>query len=163
MQKILFVVALLFAQLATAAAQPQRVNFDTGLAPGSILVDQAERKLYLTLEGGQSLAYRVAVGRDGFRWSGKHMISRKAEWPDWHPPKEMLARQPHLPRFMAGGPGNPLGAAALYIGSTLYRIHGSDSPSTIGSAVSSGCFRMTNADVADLYKRVQIGTLVVVR
>jgi lipoprotein-anchoring transpeptidase ErfK/SrfK len=112
---------------------------------------------------GRALRYGIGVGRDGFQWQGLLNISRKAEWPDWTPPPEMIARQPYLPRFMAGGPGNPLGARAMYLGTTVYRIHGTNRPDTIGTKVSSGCFRLVNADVADLYDRVPVGTKVIVR
>ena len=115
------------------------------------------------LGGGRAIRYGIGVGREGFTWSGVQSVSKKAEWPDWTPPAEMLARQPYLPRFMAGGPGNPLGARAMYLGGTIYRIHGTNNPSTIGGRVSSGCIRMTNEDVTDLYSRVSIGTRVVVK
>lgn len=131
--------------------------------PGSILVDTRERRLYLMLGNGQALRYGIGVGRDGFRWAGTHRVTAKKEWPSWTPPAQMLRRRPDLPRFMKGGEDNPLGARALYLGSTLYRIHGSNEPETIGQAVSSGCFRMTNADVIDLYNRVSVGATVVVR
>jgi lipoprotein-anchoring transpeptidase ErfK/SrfK len=114
------------------------------------------------LGSGQALRYGIGVGREGFSWAGAERVSRMAEWPDWHPPAEMIERQPYLPRFMAGGPGNPLGARALYLGKTLYRIHGTNQPSTIGSFVSSGCIRLINSDVEDLYSRVQVGARVVV-
>ena len=133
------------------------------LAPGTILIDTAERRLYLILGNGEALRYGIGVGRDGFRWSGTHRISAKKEWPGWTPPAQMRARRPDLPRYLAGGIENPLGARAMYLGSTLYRIHGSNEPETIGHAVSSGCFRMTNEDVTDLYNRVSVGTLVIVR
>ena len=139
------------------------VNFDSNYAPGTIFISTAERRLYLVLPGGQALRYGIGVGRDGFRWTGSHHISAKKEWPSWTPPAEMRARRPDLPRYMAGGIENPLGARAMYLGSTLYRIHGSNEPETIGHAVSSGCFRMTNEDVTDLYNRVSVGALVVVR
>jgi lipoprotein-anchoring transpeptidase ErfK/SrfK len=141
----------------------QTVSFAGNFAPGTILIDTAERRLYLVLANGQALRYGIGVGRDGFRWSGVHRISAKKEWPSWTPPSQMLARRPDLPRHMAGGIDNPLGARAMYLGSTLYRIHGSNEPETIGQAVSSGCFRMTNDDVTDLYSRVSIGTTVIVR
>jgi lipoprotein-anchoring transpeptidase ErfK/SrfK len=141
----------------------QTVNFAGNFAPGTIFIDTAERRLYLVLANGQALRYGIGVGRDGFRWSGVHRISAKKEWPSWTPPSQMLARRPDLPRHMAGGIDNPLGARAMYLGSTLYRIHGSNEPETIGQAVSSGCFRMTNDDVTDLYSRVSIGTTVIVR
>ena len=135
----------------------------TNYAPGTIFINTAERRLYLILPNGQALRYGIGVGRDGFRWSGVHHISAKKEWPGWTPPAEMLARRRDLPRHMAGGIENPLGARALYLGSTLYRIHGSNEPETIGQAVSSGCFRMTNEDVTDLYNRVSVGAMVVVK
>ncbi len=141
----------------------QTVNFASQYAPGTILINTAERRLYLVLPNGQALRYGIGVGRDGFRWSGVHRISAKKEWPGWTPPSQMLARRPDLPRHMAGGIDNPLGARAMYLGSTLYRIHGSNEPETIGQAVSSGCFRMTNDDVTDLYNRVSVGTTVVVK
>ena len=138
------------------------VAFDTREAPGTIVIDTGGTALYYVLGGGRAIRYGVGVGREGFTWSGVQAISRKAEWPDWHPPAEMIARQPYLPRFMAGGPGNPLGARAIYLGSSQYRIHGTNDPSTIGKFVSSGCNRMTNADVIDLFSRVNVGTKVVV-
>ena len=141
----------------------QIVSFESQYAPGTILIDTAERRLYLVLSNGQALRYGIGVGRDGFRWSGVHHISAKKEWPSWTPPAQMLARRPDLPRHMSGGIENPLGARAMYLGSTLYRIHGSNEPETIGQAVSSGCFRMTNEDVVDLYNRVSVGTTVVVK
>jgi lipoprotein-anchoring transpeptidase ErfK/SrfK len=139
------------------------VNFDSGYAPGTIFINTAERRLYLVLPNGQALRYGIGVGRDGFRWGGVHHISAKKEWPSWTPPSQMLARRPDLPRHMAGGIDNPLGARAMYLGSTLYRIHGSNEPETIGQAVSSGCFRMTNDDVTDLYNRVAVGATVIVK
>jgi lipoprotein-anchoring transpeptidase ErfK/SrfK len=141
----------------------ERVSAPAALAPGSIYISTAERRLYLILPNGEALRYGIGVGRDGFRWTGTHRVSAKKEWPSWTPPAQMRARRPDLPRFMAGGIENPLGARAIYLGSTLYRIHGSNEPETIGHAVSSGCFRMTNEDVTDLYSRVSIGTTVVVR
>lgn len=131
-------------------------------APGTIVVSTSERRLYFVLPDGRAVRYGVGVGRPGFQWGGQMSITRKAEWPDWRPPAQMLKRRPDLPRFMKGGPENPLGARALYLGSSLYRIHGSNEPETIGQAVSSGCIRMTNADVTDLYSRVRVGTRVVV-
>jgi lipoprotein-anchoring transpeptidase ErfK/SrfK len=125
-------------------------------------VSTAERRLYLVLSGRQAIRYAVGVGRPGFEWSGVQRIARKAEWPDWRPPVQMLKRRPDLPRFMEGGEENPLGARALYLGNSLYRIHGSNEPNTIGQAVSSGCIRMSNEDVADLYDRVTVGTPVIV-
>jgi lipoprotein-anchoring transpeptidase ErfK/SrfK len=139
------------------------VNFESQYAPGTIVVNTPERRLYLVLPNGQALRYGIGVGRDGFRWGGTHRITAKKEWPEWTPPPEMLARRRDLPRHMKGGIENPLGARALYLGSTLYRIHGSNEPETIGQAVSSGCFRMTNDDVTDLYGRVGVGTTVVVK
>jgi lipoprotein-anchoring transpeptidase ErfK/SrfK len=139
------------------------VSFASNYAPGTIVINTAERRLYLVLPNGQALRYGIGVGRDGFRWSGTHRISAKKEWPSWTPPSQMLARRPDLPRHMNGGIDNPLGARAMYLGSTLYRIHGSNEPETIGQAVSSGCFRMTNDDVTDLYGRVSVGTTVVVK
>ena len=141
----------------------ERVSAPVALAPGSIYISTTERRLYLILGNGEALRYGIGVGRDGFRWTGTHHVSAKREWPGWTPPAEMRARRPDLPRYMAGGIENPLGARALYLGSSLYRIHGSNEPETIGHAVSSGCFRMTNEDVVDLYNRVSVGTLVVVR
>jgi lipoprotein-anchoring transpeptidase ErfK/SrfK len=138
------------------------VTFAGNYAPGTIVVNTGERRLYLVLQNGQALRYGIGVGRDGFRWGGTHRITAKKEWPDWTPPSQMLARRPDLPRHMKGGVENPLGARAMYLGSTLYRIHGSNEPETIGQAVSSGCFRMTNDDVTDLYGRVSVGTTVVV-
>jgi lipoprotein-anchoring transpeptidase ErfK/SrfK len=138
------------------------VEYRTREPAGTIIIDTANTYLYLVLGNGRALRYGIGVGREGFTWTGTERISRMAEWPDWHPPAEMIERQPYLPRFMAGGEGNPLGARALYLGNTLYRIHGTNQPSTIGSFVSSGCIRLTNDDVADLYGRVQVGTRVVV-
>jgi lipoprotein-anchoring transpeptidase ErfK/SrfK len=139
------------------------VGFDTNYAPGTIVVNTAERRLYLVQDGGTALRYGIGVGRDGFRWGGVHKITAKKEWPSWTPPSQMIARRPDLPRHMEGGIDNPLGARAMYLGSTLYRIHGSNEPETIGQAVSSGCFRMTNDDVTDLYNRVSVGATVVVK
>jgi lipoprotein-anchoring transpeptidase ErfK/SrfK len=138
------------------------VAFDTREAPGTVIIDTGNTSLYFVLGQGRAIRYGVGVGRDGFTWSGVQTISRKAEWPDWHPPAEMIARQPYLPRFVAGGPGNPLGARAMYLGSSVYRIHGTNDPSTIGKFVSSGCIRLTNEDVSDLFSRVDVGTRVVV-
>jgi len=140
----------------------QIVDYRGTEAPGTIIVDTPHTYLYLVLGNGKALRYGIGVGREGFTWSGSHPIVRKAEWPDWYPPQEMIARQPYLPRMTAGGPGNPLGARAMYIGGTQYRIHGTNNPATIGKHVSSGCIRLTNEDVIDLYNRVQVGAKVVV-
>jgi lipoprotein-anchoring transpeptidase ErfK/SrfK len=145
------------------AYQRQAVFYRTNEPAGTIIVDTAERYLYLVQGSNRAIRYGIGVGREGFQWQGLLKITRKAEWPDWTPPPEMIQRQPYLPRFMAGGPGNPMGARALYLGATIYRIHGTNQPHTIGSAVSSGCFRLVNDDVADLYERVPVGTKVVVR
>jgi lipoprotein-anchoring transpeptidase ErfK/SrfK len=139
------------------------VSFPANYKPGTIVIRSGERRLYLVLGNGQALSYGIGVGRDGFGWSGVKRISAKREWPSWTPPAQMLRRRPDLPRHMAGGPDNPLGARALYLGSSLYRIHGSNEPETIGQAVSSGCFRLTNEDVVDLYARVQVGATVIVQ
>jgi lipoprotein-anchoring transpeptidase ErfK/SrfK len=138
------------------------VDYQTKEPPGTLIVDTKNTYLYLVLEKGKAMRYGIGVGREGFTWAGTEKVSRMAEWPDWHPPEEMIERQPYLPRFMAGGPGNPLGARALYLGNTVYRIHGTNQPSTIGTFVSSGCIRLTNEDVTDLYSRVKVGTRVVV-
>lgn len=140
----------------------QLVTYPTREPAGTIIIDTANTHLYFVLGGGQAIRYGIGVGREGFTWSGVERVSRMAEWPDWHPPAEMIGRQPYLPRFMAGGPGNPLGARALYLGKTLYRIHGTNQPSTIGQFVSSGCIRLLNEDIEDLYSRVTVGTRVVV-
>ncbi|ABD87725.1 L,D-transpeptidase [Rhodopseudomonas palustris] len=145
-----------------ARLKRQVVNYTTREAQGTIVIDTANTYLYLVLGNGRAMRYGIGVGRDGFTWSGVQPITRKAEWPNWTPPAEMIARQPYLPRFMAGGPGNPLGARAMYLGGSIYRIHGTNAPATIGTRVSSGCIRLTNADVADLYSRVNVGTKVVV-
>jgi len=160
---------------ANAAAEPQalrrevdpmyrraEIDYD-GAAPGTVVIDTNAKFLYLVTTRGRAIRYGVGVGRPGFEWSGVKTISRKAEWPDWTPPTEMLARRPDLPKFMPGGPNNPLGARALYLGSSLYRIHGTNEPFTIGQNVSSGCIRMMNEDVTDLYDRVGVGTKVIVR
>jgi lipoprotein-anchoring transpeptidase ErfK/SrfK len=138
------------------------VGYATREAPGTIIIDTPNTYLYLVLGGGRAIRYGIGVGRDGFTWSGVRTVERKTEWPDWMPPAEMLDRQPYLPRLMAGGPGNPLGARAMYLSGTLYRIHGTNDPSTIGKRVSSGCIRLVNEDVIDLYSRVGVGTKVVV-
>jgi lipoprotein-anchoring transpeptidase ErfK/SrfK len=140
----------------------QMVDYATTEPTGTIIIDTPNTYLYLVLGGGKAMRYGIGVGRDGFTWTGRQKISKMAEWPDWHPPDEMIERQPYLPRFMAGGESNPLGARAMYLGNTLYRIHGTNQPSTIGSFVSSGCIRLTNNDVQDLYSRVTVGTKVVV-
>jgi lipoprotein-anchoring transpeptidase ErfK/SrfK len=140
----------------------QTVTYATREAPGTIIIDTPNTYLYYVLGGGQAIRYGIGVGRDGFTWSGIQSVTRKAEWPDWTPPPEMIARQPYLPRHMAGGPGNPLGARAMYLGGTVYRIHGTNAPDTIGKHVSSGCIRLTNEDVTDLYARVNVGTKVIV-
>jgi lipoprotein-anchoring transpeptidase ErfK/SrfK len=140
----------------------QVVDYPTREPPGTIVIDTPNTYLYLMLGGGKALRYGIGVGREGFTWSGVESISRTAEWPDWFPPPEMITRQPYLPRFMAGGLGNPLGARALYLGNSQYRIHGTNDPTTIGHRVSSGCIRLTNDDVIDLYGRVKVGTRVVV-
>ncbi|WBL78211.1 L,D-transpeptidase [Bradyrhizobium xenonodulans] len=149
------------------AALPDRlrkqiVSFDRSEPAGTIVIDTGNTYLYYVLGNGRAIRYGVGVGREGFTWAGVQSVSRKAEWPDWHPPAEMIARQPYLPRFVAGGPGNPLGARAMYLGSSEYRIHGTNDPTTIGKFVSSGCIRMTNEDVTDLFSRVNIGAKVVV-
>lgn len=149
------------------AALPDRlrrqiVSFDRNEPAGTIVIDTANTYLYYVLGNGRAMRYGVGVGREGFTWSGVQSIARKAEWPDWHPPAEMIARQPYLPRFVAGGPGNPLGARAMYLGSSEYRIHGTNDPTTIGKFVSSGCIRLTNEDVSDLFSRVSVGARVVV-
>jgi lipoprotein-anchoring transpeptidase ErfK/SrfK len=145
-----------------ANLQKQLVDYHTKEPAGTIVIDTANTYLYLTLGGGKALRYGIGVGREGFTWAGHERISRMKEWPDWFPPSEMIERQPYLPRMMAGGEGNPLGARALYLGNTLYRIHGTNQPSTIGQFVSSGCIRLLNRDIEDLYSRVQVGTRVVV-
>jgi lipoprotein-anchoring transpeptidase ErfK/SrfK len=171
----LFVAILLAGMPGTAKAQsifgwlfaqriPREVIEFPGstYTPGTIVISTSQRRLYLILANHQALRYGIGVGREGFTWSGSSEISAKREWPDWTPPDDMLRRKPELPRHMAGGPANPLGARAMYLGDTLYRIHGSNEPDTIGTAASSGCIRMTNDDVIDLYNRVRIGTRVVV-
>jgi lipoprotein-anchoring transpeptidase ErfK/SrfK len=145
-----------------ARLKRQVVNYPTREAPGTIIIDTPNTYLYYVLGGGQAMRYGIGVGREGFTWSGTQTIVKKAEWPDWTPPTEMIARQPYLPRHMAGGPGNPLGARAMYLGGTIYRIHGTNAPHTIGTRVSSGCLRLVNEDVIDLYSRVRVGTKVIV-
>jgi lipoprotein-anchoring transpeptidase ErfK/SrfK len=146
----------------TSRFKRQVVAYPTHEAPGTIIIDTPNTYLYLVLGNGRALRYGIGVGRQGFAWAGVQTISKKAEWPDWTPPPEMLTRQPYLPRFMAGGPGNPLGARAMYLGGTEYRIHGTNAPETIGTRVSSGCIRLVNEDVIDLYSRVNVGAKVVV-
>ncbi|KJC53014.1 ATP synthase [Bradyrhizobium sp. LTSP885] len=146
----------------SARLKRQIVSYPTREAPGTVIIDTPHTYLYYVLGGGQAIRYGIGVGREGFTWSGTQTITKKAEWPDWTPPPEMIARQPYLPRHMAGGPGNPLGARAMYLGGTVYRIHGTNAPETIGTHVSSGCLRLTNEDVADLYSRVNVGTKVIV-
>ena len=140
----------------------QVVNYPTQAMPGTVVIDTAHTFLYYVLGDGTAIRYGIGVGREGFIWTGAETVTRKAEWPDWTPPQEMIVRQPYLPRWMAGGEGNPLGARAIYLGSTVYRIHGTNMPETIGHKVSSGCIRMLNADVIDLYSRVAVGTKIVV-
>jgi len=140
----------------------QVVSYPTRVAAGTVIIDTTQTYLYFVLGDGKAVRYGIGVGRDGFTWSGAQSVTRKAEWPDWIPPEEMIARQPYLPRWMAGGEGNPLGARAIYLGNTIYRIHGTNMPATIGQKVSSGCIRMLNADVIDLYSRVEVGTKTVV-
>jgi lipoprotein-anchoring transpeptidase ErfK/SrfK len=140
----------------------QVVSYPTSEAPGTIVIDTPNTFLYLVLGNGRALRYGIGVGREGFTWAGTKTVEKKAEWPDWHPPQEMIERQPYLPRFMAGGPGNPLGARAMYLSGSVYRIHGTNAPATIGQRVSSGCIRLTNEDVSDLYERITVGAKVVV-
>jgi lipoprotein-anchoring transpeptidase ErfK/SrfK len=145
-----------------ARLRRQVVNYYSREAPGTIIIDTPNTYLYLVLGNGQAMRYGIGIGRDGFTWSGTQTITRKVEWPAWTPPPEMIARQPYLPRHMTGGPGNPLGARAMYLGGTIYRIHGTNAPETIGTRVSSGCLRLTNEDVIDLYSRVSVGTKAIV-
>ena len=140
----------------------QSVVYSANVAPGTVIIDTAGTYLYYVNGDGTAIRYGIGVGRQGFTWAGTEHVTRKAEWPDWYPPAEMIARQPYLARFTAGGEGNPLGARAIYLGNTLYRIHGTNAPETIGTNVSSGCIRMLNADVIDLYSRVKVGTKIVV-
>src|SRR5437773_4474743 len=146
----------------SARLRRQIVDYRTGEPAGTVIIDTPNTQLYYVLGNGKAIRYGIGVGREGFTWSGVQHVTKKAEWPDWTPPEEMIHRQPYLPRFMAGGPGNPLGARAMYLGSSIYRIHGTNNPSTIGGRVSSGCIRMTNEDVTDLYSRANLGTKVVV-
>jgi lipoprotein-anchoring transpeptidase ErfK/SrfK len=154
------------AEAPAAATQSrfkrQVVNYPTSEAPGTVVIDTPNTYLYLVLGNGQALRYGIGVGREGFTWAGIKTVEKKAEWPDWHPPQDMLQRQPYLPRMMAGGPGNPLGARAMYLSGSVYRIHGTNAPDTIGQRVSSGCIRLTNDDVTDLYNRIKVGAKVVV-
>src|SRR6187399_3027028 len=145
-----------------ARLRRQVVSYPTREAPGTVIIDTPNTYLYLVLGNGQAMRYGVGVGREGFTWAGAEKVTKMAEWPDWNPPPEMIERQPYLPRFMAGGEGNPLGARALYLGKSVYRIHGTNQPSTIGTFVSSGCIRLVNEDIEDLYSRVKVGTRVVV-
>ncbi len=150
--------------LALFTAVPRAVvSFPGNHTPGTIIVNTQQRRLYLVIGGGQAMRYGIGVGREGFTWSGTSTVTAKREWPDWTPPEEMLRRRPDLPRHMAGGPDNPLGARAMYLGETMYRIHGSNEPHTIGTATTSGCIRLTNDDVIDLYNRVKIGATVIVQ
>ena len=152
-----------FMNMFHSQAIPRKLVIWThGYPKGTVVVSTTQRRLYYVLGDGQAYEYGVGVGREGFSWSGTKTISRKREWPDWTPPEQMLRRRPDLPRHMAGGEDNPLGARAIYLGSSLYRIHGSNEPDTMGAAVSSGCIRMTNTDVVDLYNKVKVGTKVVV-
>jgi lipoprotein-anchoring transpeptidase ErfK/SrfK len=153
----------MFSLWSSQAIPKATVNFPGNHKPGTIVIDTAERRLYLVQEGGTAIRYGIGVGRVGFTWKGVRKVTEKKEWPSWTPPPQMLKRQPGLPRFMPGGEDNPLGARAMYLGGTLYRIHGTAEPETIGQAVSSGCFRLTNADVTDLYDRVRIGATVIVQ
>jgi lipoprotein-anchoring transpeptidase ErfK/SrfK len=150
------------AAVVADAYRRQPVFYRTSEAPGTIIIDTPRRFLYLIASNNTAVRYGVGVGRDGFQWNGLLKVTRKAEWPDWTPPPEMIERQPYLPRFMAGGPGNPMGARALYLGNTIYRIHGTNAPETIGHAVSSGCFRLVNEQIMDLFERVSVGTKVIV-
>jgi lipoprotein-anchoring transpeptidase ErfK/SrfK len=142
--------------------QRQVINYPTNAAPFTVVIDAEHTYLYYVLGDGKAIRYGIGVGREGFKWSGTEAVTRKAEWPDWTPPQEMIARQPYLPRWMAGGESNPLGARAIYLGNTMYRIHGTNMPETIGHDVSSGCIRLMNEDVIDLYSRVNVGTKIVV-
>jgi lipoprotein-anchoring transpeptidase ErfK/SrfK len=153
----------LFNMFQVARIPREVVSYPEKQKPGTVVVNTPERRLYLVLGDGKALRYGIGVGRDGFRWAGVHTVSGKREWPEWTPPPQMLQRLPSLPHHMAGGPENPLGARAIYLGDSLYRIHGSNEEETIGQANSSGCFRMTNEDVIDLYERVKVGTTVIVK
>jgi lipoprotein-anchoring transpeptidase ErfK/SrfK len=151
-----------FGMFGISPVPRSTVSFVSNERPGTIIINTSERRLYYVLGDGRALRYGIGVGRDGFTWRGVKAVTSKKEWPDWTPPAQMLQRRPDLPRHMPGGPENPLGARAMYLGSTLYRIHGSNEPETIGQAVSSGCFRMINDDVIDLYNRVRVGAKVIV-
>ena len=151
-----------FNEISAKVIPRETVSWDRGYAPGTVVVSTRERRLYYVLGGRRAIQYGVGVGREGFTWSGTKTVTMKREWPEWRPPEQMLNRRPDLPRYMSGGIENPLGARAIYLGSSLYRIHGSNEEDTIGAAVSSGCIRMTNRDVTDLYNRVKVGTKVVV-
>jgi lipoprotein-anchoring transpeptidase ErfK/SrfK len=155
-------IAEFFGIFSEQAIPRTLVAWQDGFAPGTVVISTSRRRLYYVLGGGQAIQYGVGVGRQGFTWAGTKTVSMKREWPGWSPPPQMLRRRPDLPRYMPGGIDNPLGARAIYLGSSLYRIHGSNEPNTIGAAVSSGCIRMTNRDVVDLYSRVRVGTKVVV-
>jgi lipoprotein-anchoring transpeptidase ErfK/SrfK len=157
-------IPTLFGTLIIGTHFPREVvSYNENLAPGTVVVNQTQRRLYYVLGGGRAIRYAIAVGKEGFAWAGTSTVSAKREWPDWNPPAEMRQRRPDLPVHMAGGPNNPLGARALYLGDTLYRIHGTNEPWYMGTAQSSGCIRMTNDDVIDLYNRTQIGATVIVR
>jgi len=156
-------IGRLFGMHGTSPVPRTVVSYPSREKPGTVVVDTGERRLYYVIGDGRAIRYGIGVGRDGFTWRGVKSVSAKREWPSWTPPAQMLKRRPDLPRFMPGGPDNPLGARAMYLGSTLYRIHGSNEPETIGQAVSSGCFRMTNQDVIDLYNRVSVGAKVIVQ
>lgn len=153
----------LFSLFGGSPVPRTTVSYPSPERPGTIVINTRERRLYFLLGEARAIRYGIGVGRDGFTWSGVKTVTAKREWPDWTPPEQMLRRRPDLPRYMPGGPDNPLGARAMYLGSTLYRIHGSNEPETIGQAVSSGCFRLTNEDVIDLYNRVTVGTKVIVQ
>ncbi|WP_406856957.1 L,D-transpeptidase [Alsobacter sp. KACC 23698] len=151
------------AKPQATAVPRETVSYDGRFSPGTIVISTSERRMYYVLGDGKAVRYGIGVGRPGFEWSGVKTVTMKREWPDWRPPSEMLRRRPDLPRYMPGGPDNPLGARAMYLGTSLYRIHGSNEPETIGQAVSSGCIRMVNEDVIDLYERVKVGAKVIVQ
>jgi lipoprotein-anchoring transpeptidase ErfK/SrfK len=156
-------IGKVYGMFGSSPVAKTTVDYPSTEKPGTIVISTKERRLYYLLGDGRALRYGIGVGRPGFEWKGVHTVTAMREWPDWTPPEQMLRRRPDLPRHMKGGEDNPLGARAMYLGSTLYRIHGSNEPETIGDAVSSGCFRMTNDDVMDLYKRVAVGTKVIVQ